>query len=105
MASPADDTFPPIEFAKLVASEISGAQLERALEQQFPTIPRADIYFAIRLAHQDWTAALVEARAERDAARLDLDSAQLEMRWLRAQLTSLRTTGGAWRSWLKEAAA
>jgi hypothetical protein len=88
---------PPFDFADLLTSGLMGDDLAGALNEHFAKITRVDIYLGIRVAVSVWTAEILEVRTERDAARLDLDSAQIELGWLRAQIAEMRTNG----SWLR----
>jgi hypothetical protein len=94
----------PFGLADLLTSCETGDALMGHLRRQFGKLSREEMFMAIRAAVSVWVASDLELQAERDAAvkalevvRLDLDSAQIELGWLRAQVAEMRTNG----SWLK----
>jgi hypothetical protein len=96
----------PFGLADLLTSGETGDALVGHLRRQFGEVSREDYYLALRIAVGVWAASDLELRAERDAAekalqvvQLDLDSAQIELGWLRAQVASMRNDG----AWLKRA--
>jgi len=87
------------DCADLLTSGLTGKELVEALRANFSGIGRGDLFLAIRIAVSIWSAEHLEVRAERDTLRLDLDSAQIELGWLRRQVECMRDSG----AWLRPA--
>lgn len=94
--------FRAFQFADLLTSGLVGEELTAALRKHFADISRADVFLGVRIAISIFVADQLEANLERDAARaegvtnrLDLDSAQIELGYLRRQVEVMRGEG-AW---------
>ena len=68
--------FPPQALARLLLSGEVGLPLYHALADQFPTIRRIEVFFAIALAWTDLQAGLVAAGAEISDLRRQLGGRQ-----------------------------
>jgi hypothetical protein len=101
---PAPPSWGPFGLSALLTSGETGDALMGHLRGQFGRLTREEIYLGVRVAVSVWVASDLELQADRDAAvkalevvSLDLDSAQIELAWLRAQMAEMRGNG----SWLK----
>jgi len=87
--------FDALDLADLLLSGSTGNALAADLEEHFAEIKRADVWTAVRIAAAVWNAAIIEAQAERDAVKLDLDAALIRCAWLTRQVECMRDSG-AW---------
>lgn len=65
-APPADDRIGPWAMVDLITCGLTGIDLKRALMEDFPTVPRADVYLAVGAAVALMQADLVLAEMEID---------------------------------------
>lgn len=99
---PAPPAYGPFGLADLLTSGETGDALVGHLRRQFGDLTREDFYLGLRVAVSIWVASDLELQMEREAAtralevmKLDLDSATIELDWLRRQVGVNRETG-AW---------
>jgi hypothetical protein len=86
---------PAFALADLLTSGTVGPELTEALQEHFATISRGEVFLGLRIAASIWAADLLEAGAERDTLRLDLDTALIELSYLRRQV-EIQGAEGAW---------